>query len=112
MFIQEFGAYINKEYSDISFSPEQEESICKKVSGDALVRLEFVKTCIELIVKLAKWYSFENGVPFSQLVQIGVMAVIRASDSFNISEKIGFVDYLSHEIMKAMIEYSRPYSIN
>lgn len=112
MLIQEYNQYAQKEYTEITFSPEQEERICRSISGDSIVKLELVKTCIELIIKLARWYSVENSVPFPQLVQIGIHAVVKGAEDFCNSGDAGFVDYLCGEVMRAMIKYSRPYSSN
>ena len=112
MLMQEFSPYTLRGYTEISFSPEQEEKICSRVSGDVILKLELVKNCVEMIVKLAKWYSLENGVPLSQLIQIGVLAVVRAAENFCNSEDISFVDYLCNEVMRAMMEHSESYSSN
>lgn len=112
MLIQEFYGYTQKEYAEITFSPEQEEKICSKISDDSILKLELVKTCIDLIIKLARWYSVENSVPFPQLVQIGIMAVAKSAESFCGLENVSFIDYISGEVMKAMIRYSKPYSSN
>ncbi len=92
-----------RDYSKVSFSPEQEEAICRIVSGDTVAKLELVKTCMDLVVKFANWYSFEYGASFSQLVQIGVLTVIRTAEKFYGSENTDFNNYLSQEIMKAMM---------
>jgi len=101
--IQIANSYTHSDYSKVSFSPEQEEAICRIVSGDIIAKLELVKTCMDLVVKFANWYSFEYGTPFSQLVQIGVLTVIRTAEKFYGSENTNFNDYLSQEIMKAMM---------
>jgi len=108
--IMEFCPYMPKGYTEISFSPEQEEKICSRASGDVMMKLELVKICIDMIVKLASWYSLENGTPFSQLIQIGIFAVAKASENYCNSENISFVDYLCNEVMRAMIEYSESHS--
>jgi len=110
--IKEFNQYTQKEYTEITFSPEQEERICSRISGDTVVKLDLVKTCIELIIKLARWYSVENSVPFPQLVQIGILAIVKAAEDFCSSDDVGFIDYLCGEVMRAMIKYSKPYLSN
>lgn len=105
--IQIANPYTYKDYGKISFSPEQEEAICRKVSGDVIARLELVKTCMDLVIKFANWYALENGMPFSKLVQIGVLTVVKSAERYCSSEKISFADYLSQELMKAMMESSK-----
>jgi DNA-directed RNA polymerase specialized sigma subunit len=105
--IQIADLYTYKDYRKISFSPEQEEAICRTVSDDVVARLELVKTCMDLVVKLANWYALESGMPFSRLVQVGVIAVVRSAERYCDSEKTSFVDYLSQELMKAMMESSK-----
>jgi DNA-directed RNA polymerase specialized sigma subunit len=101
--IQIANLYTYNDYNKVSFSPEQEEAICRIVSGDNVAKLELVKTCMDLVVKFANWYSFEYGTSFSQLVQIGVLTVIRTAEKFYGSENTDFNNYLSQEIMKAMM---------
>jgi DNA-directed RNA polymerase specialized sigma subunit len=101
--IQIANSYTYRDCGKVSFSPEQEEAICRIVSGDIVAKLELVKTCMDLVVKFANWYSFEYGTPFSQLVHIGVLTVIRTAEKFYGSENTNFNDYLSQEIMKAMM---------
>jgi DNA-directed RNA polymerase specialized sigma subunit len=100
--IQLINPYICRDYNKVSFSPEQEEAICKVVPKDAIARLELVKTCMELVVKFANWYASESGKPFNQLVQAGVLAVVRSAENFSNSKESSFNDYISQEIMRAM----------
>ena len=96
--------HIYKDYRKISFSPEQEEAICRTVSSDVVARLELVKTCMDLVVKFANWYALESGMPFSKLIQIGVITVVKSAERYGGSEKTNFVDYLSQELLKAMMD--------
>ena len=47
--IQIANPYINRDYGKVSFSPEQEEAICRTVSDDIVAKLELVKTCMDLV---------------------------------------------------------------
>ena len=105
--IQIASTHTYKDFGKVSFSPEQEEAICRIVSGDIVAKLELVKTCMDLVVKFANWYAFEYGTPFSQLVQIGVYTVVKAAERFYGSVDTSFTDYLSQELMKAMIAFSK-----
>jgi len=106
--IQLMNPYICRDYNKVSFSPEQEEMICKVVPKDAIARLELVKTCMEIVVKFANWYASESGVPFNQLVQAGISAVVRSAQNFNKSKECSFTDYISKEIMRSMSSLSKP----
>jgi len=105
--IQLVNPYTCKDYNKVSFSPEQEEAICGISAKDSISKLELVKTCMDIVIKLAKWYSTESGIPFDQLVQAGVLAVVRSAGNFCNSEESNFNDYISQEIMKAMINLSK-----
>jgi DNA-directed RNA polymerase specialized sigma subunit len=106
--IQLMNPYICRDYDKVSFSPEQEEAICKVVPKDAIARLELVKTCMELVVKFANWHASESGKPFNQLVQSGILAVVKSAENYCNSEKSSFSDYISQEIMRAMSDSSKP----
>jgi len=58
-------------------------------------------------IKFANWYALEYGTSFSQLVQIGVLTVVRTAEKFCGSENTSFTDYLSQELMKAMMGSSK-----
>lgn len=103
---------VTYKYKGIAFTPEDEEKICKIATGDVLAKLNMVKTCMNLVVKLANWYSLENSVEFTQMIQVGIMAVIKAAETFNSSEQINFIDYASQTIIKEMIKSSKIYSSN
>lgn len=103
MWIEIMSPYMERKYNNISFSPEEEEPISKLASGDIIAKLELVKNCMDLVVKLANWFSSENELPFQQVLQAGVSAVIRAAESFDSSKKMSFIDYASQEIVKAMM---------
>lgn len=94
-------------YKGMAFTPEEEEKICKITTGDVLAKLNMVKTCMNLVVKLANWYSLENSVDFAQMIQVGIMAVIKAAETFNSSEQTNFIDYASQTIVKEMMKSSK-----
>jgi len=93
-------------YNECQFSPIEEEKICNIAAGDIVAKLEMVKACMDLVVKLAKWYALENGVLFSQMVRVGVFAIIKAAESFDGSGEKDFIDYAGQQIVKAMIQSS------
>lgn len=105
--IQFVNPYTCKDYNKISFSPEQEEAICRISAQDSVSKLELVKTCMDIVIKLARWYSTESGIPLDQLVQTGILTVVKSAGNFCNSEEDSFNDYISQEIMKAMINLSK-----
>lgn len=109
MFSEIFATH---KYKEIAFTSEEEEKICKIVADDVIAKLNIVKTCMNLAVKLASWYSQENGVQFSQMVRVGIMAIIKAAENFNTSEQINFIDYASQMIVKEMVKSSKPYVLH
>ncbi len=103
---------VTHKYKGIAFTPEDEEKICKIATGDVLAKLNMVKTCMNLVVKLANWYSLENCADFTQMIQVGIMAIIRAAETFNSSKQTNFIDYASQTIVKEMMKSSKVYSSN
>lgn len=97
-------------YKGIAFTSEEEEKICKIAEGDVLAKLNMVKTCMDLVIKLANWYSLENGIEFTKMIQVGVMAIIRAAETFDLSKQTNFIDYASQMIVKEMVKTSKVYS--
>ncbi len=102
--------FVTHKYKEIAFTSEEEEKICRIATGDVIVKLNMVKTCMNLVVKLANWYSQENEVPFSRMVQVGIMAIIKAAENFDVSEQTNFIDYASQVIIKEMIKSSKPFA--
>lgn len=92
------------EYRGVSFMPEEEETelIHRAASGDVEAKLQLVKDHLDLVVVLAAEHASETGKPFSQAVQAGASAVIKAADDFHRSQQIGFIDYLRLEAVRAM----------
>ena len=83
---------------------EEEEMglILRAASGDAEARLKLVKDHLNLVVEIAAIHASETGRPFSQMVQAGTLAVIKAADEFHHSQQLEFADYVRHEITRAM----------
>ena len=81
---------------------EETELIFRASAGDIEAKLQLVKMHLDLVVQIAAAYTSQTGRPFSQMVQAGASAVIRAADGFHESQQIGFVEYLRYEIAKAM----------
>lgn len=93
-----------KEYGSVSFSSEEEKLICSSISGDVLAKVELVKSCIDIVLRSARWYSMETGKPISQNIQTGILAVVKAAETFHHSQHIKFIDYVSQEVIKAMAQ--------
>lgn len=98
---------MSRKYEGISFSPEEEEAIHRIAEGDTVAKLKLVKACMDLVVKLANWYALENQKQFSQMVQIGILEVVRAAERFDASQPIEFIDYAAQEIIKAMTKWDK-----
>ena len=78
------------------------ELVYRAASGDVEAKLELVKDHLDLVVGLAAGYAIEAGKPFSQMVQAGTLAVIKAADEFYHSQQMGFDHHVRYEIMRAM----------
>jgi DNA-directed RNA polymerase sigma subunit (sigma70/sigma32) len=81
---------------------DETELIFRVSAGDIEAKLQLVKMHLDLVVEIAAAYTSQTGRPFSQMIQAGTSAVIRAADEFHGSQQIGFVEHLRYEIAKAM----------
>lgn len=81
---------------------DETELIFRASAGDIEAKLQLVKMHLDLVVQIAAVYASQTGRPFSQMVQAGTSAVIRAADEFHELHQVAFVDYLRYEIAKAM----------
>jgi len=81
---------------------DETELILRASAGDIEAKLRLVKMHLDLVVEIAAVYASQTGKPFSQMIQAGASAVIRAAYEFHGSQQIGFVEYLRYEIVKAM----------
>ncbi len=98
----------NQKYSGIPFMQGEEEiELLRRVClGDAEAKLQLVKAYLSLVVELAAGYASKTGIPFSQMVKAGTMAVIKAADDFHCSQEIEFNDHMILYVTRAMEEIS------
>ena len=82
------------------------ELLQKVCLGNAEARLQLVKSYLNLVVEIAAAYAAKTGKPFSQFVKVGAMAITRAANDFQCSQRIGFDEYVKLHIIKAMEENS------
>ena len=85
----------------LSFTDEPNQP----TSIDILEKLKFVKANMDLIIKLAAWYSIETNIPFSQMLKVGISTVIKSAKSYR-DHQIEFGEYLKKEISSAMSKSS------
>ena len=81
---------------------EETELLRRACLGDAEARLQLVKEYLNLVVEFAAIYSANTGIPFSQMVQAGTVAVVKAADDFRCSQHSEFGDYVKLHVTKAM----------
>ncbi len=100
---------MGKGYGGVSFMPgvEEAELLRRAWSGDVEARLELVKEHLDLVVEFAAGYASETGKPFSQMVKVGALAIIRAADDFHESQQMDFGDYVRSHITRAMEEFGQ-----
>jgi len=96
----ELMAY-NYNQSLFSFTDEPKKS----TSVDILEKLKFVKAHVDLVINLATWYSIETNRPFSQMLKVGISAVIKSAKTYR-DHQIEFSEYLRKEISDAMAKSS------
>ena len=80
----------------------EKKLISRAAAGDIEAKLQLVKDYLDLVVEFAAGYSSETGKPFSQMVQVGASAVIKAADNFHRSQQVKFADHLRLELTRAM----------
>lgn len=99
--------HTEEKYRGVSFMLEEEEIqlLHRACSGDVEARLQLVKEHLNLVVELAAGCAAETGKPFSRIVQVGALAIIKAADEFDQSQQVAFVDYVKHEINRAIGNY-------
>lgn len=97
---------LDVEYPKYKFSAEEEQKLLKMMNGDILQRLEMVKTCMDLVVKMARWFALENGVDFSEMVRTGIQAIIKFAETYDSSKCGSFGDYIAQKIATEMIKAS------
>jgi DNA-directed RNA polymerase sigma subunit (sigma70/sigma32) len=81
---------------------DETELIFRASAGDIEAKLQLVKMHLDLVVEMAAAYTSQTGRSFSQMIQAGASAVIRAADEFQGSQQIAFVEHLRYEIAKTM----------
>jgi DNA-directed RNA polymerase sigma subunit (sigma70/sigma32) len=86
--------------------PEEEktELLYRAASGDVEAKLRLVKEHLDVVVELAAGYASETGRPFSQMVQVGTLAVVKSASSFRYPQQIEFIDHVRQEVIRAIEE--------
>jgi len=84
---------------------EEIQLLHRACSGDVEARLQLVKEHLNLVVELAAGGAAKTGKPFSLMVQVGALAIIKAADEFDESQQVAFVEYVRHEITRAIGDY-------
>ena len=95
---------VEGEYGGTSpmLSGEETELLYRVASGDIEAKLQLVKQHLNLVVELAARYASVTGKPFSQMVQTGALAVVRAADNFHRDQNIEFTEHMKYEVVRAM----------
>ena len=96
--------HTDQEYGGDFFMPEGKDTqlVFRAASGDIEAKLQLVKNYLDMVVEIAAGYSLETGRPFSEMVQTGALAIIKAADDFICFQQTGFIDHARHEVIKAM----------
>jgi RNA polymerase sigma factor (sigma-70 family) len=101
-----FKELSKKKYDPLD--PEEERKLLKRAqSGDRVARQELVNRNLRFIVKMAGKYRAQTEENFMDLVNAGVVGLLRAIDKYNISENrvrlLTFAGYyIFHEIYKEL----------
>lgn len=98
-----------RKYGETSYnyrSMEEAELIGRAAAGEIEAKLELVRQHLDLVVEIAVAYASQTGRPFSQLIQAGASAVIRAADEaadeIDWSQESGFVEFLRRRLVETM----------
>lgn len=81
---------------------ELKENFKKLKKGDLKARDRIIKSNIRLVRHIAKQYSTE-GYDFEDLVSIGIIGLIKAVDTYDVTKNIKFSTYSSHCISNEIL---------
>lgn len=94
-------------YFDLSFNEDSSDvniyEVYKSASGDVVSKLKLVKDCMDELVNLAGMYADETGKPFSEMLQTGIMSIVKSAKNYRNAQEIPFVDYVRQEMIRAMM---------
>ena len=98
------GSCMDQECEESLSMSSEEELIFSAASGDTGAKLKLVKAYMDLVVEVASQYASAIGLPFPQMVQAGVLSVIKAADRSHFSRQSEFVDLVREEFTSAVEE--------
>ena len=88
-------------------TPEQEQELGRRIAaGDDAARQHLVHANLRLVMAHARRYR-GGSVPYADLVQEGVVGLIKAADRFDAARGVHFATYASWAIRQAMSEAVR-----
>lgn len=88
-------------------TPEQEQALGRRIArGDAAARDHLVRANLRLVMAHARRYR-NGSVPYADLVQEGVLGLIKAADRFDADRGVHFATYASWSIRQSMSEALR-----
>jgi hypothetical protein len=90
----------------LSFSSKAELTN-ESSSNEILEKLQTVKYHTDLVIYFAAWYARETGKPFSQMLKVGLLTLIKSAKTRYIYNHVEFSNHLKNEITSAMLEFSR-----
>lgn len=95
-YLEEIGKYS-------LLTAEEEKELAIKISqGDTLAKEKFINSNLRLVVNISKTY-LNNGVDFTDLIQEGNIALIKAVETFDVTKKTKFSTFATILINHALI---------
>ena len=104
-------AYLQEISAIPLITPEKEVELAKRISkGDKQAFTELVEANLRFVVSVAKKYQ-NNGIPCSDLINIGnrglIKAVLRFDHTLGLKGITYFIWWIRHAILHAIAEYAR-----
>lgn len=94
---------MSKQYPCLS--AEEEKELAKKISaGDKRAKEILILSNIRLVIRMARKYSHREGVSLSDLIQDGIIGLLRASEKFDWKRGNRFSTYACWWIQQAILQ--------
>jgi RNA polymerase sigma factor (sigma-70 family) len=94
----------------VESSPDELTALASRAAGDPAARTELVERCLPIVLRMARRYAGRD-VEEADLVQDGLLGILRAADRFDSARGVPFTAYASwwlrQSMQQAIAEQSR-----
>lgn len=96
------GAHYGRGDTALLTPGEEIELAARVAAGDEEARARFVQANIRFVISIAVKYTRRDNVPFDDIVQEGMLGVLRAVDKFDATKGVRFTSYAAWWIRQAI----------